>query len=168
MSPKERGRAQTIIHPLEPVYRADSKLLILGSFPSVKTREYGFFYGHPANRFWPLMAALFQEDVPMEIPDRREFLLRHKIAVYDSIYQCDIIGSSDASIQHVIPTNLQRIFAAADIRRVFCNGATSYFYYQKYHAKDSGIPGIKLPSTSPANARYRLADLLKEWKIILD
>ena len=168
MAPKEQGRAQTITHPLEPVYRADSKLLILGSFPSVKTREYGFFYGHPANRFWPLMATLFEESVPVEIQERRAFLLRHKIAVYDSIYQCDIVGSSDASIQHVIPTDLQRIFATADIRRVFCNGATSYFYYQKYHAKDSGIPGIKLPSTSPVNARYRLADLLEEWKIILD
>lgn len=168
MAPKEQGRAQTITHPLEPVYRADSKLLILGSFPSVKTREYGFFYGHPANRFWPLMATLFEESVPVEIQERREFLLRYKIAVYDSIYQCDIVGSSDASIQHVIPTDLQRIFATADIHRVFCNGATSYFYYQKYHAKDSGIPGIKLPSTSPANARYRLTDLLEEWKIILD
>lgn len=168
MSQKEQAGSQTIIHPLEPVYRADSRLLILGSFPSIKTREYGFFYGHPANRFWPLMAALFEESVPMEIHERRDFLLRHKIAVYDSIYQCDIIGSSDASIQHVIPTDLQRIFAAADIRHVFCNGATAYFYYQKYHAKDSGISGIKLPSTSPANARYRLDDLLKEWKIIVD
>lgn len=164
----KKTKAQTIIHPLEPLYREDSKLLILGSFPSVKTREYGFFYGHPSNRFWPLMAALFKESISPEINARRDFLLRHQIAVYDSIYQCEILGSSDASIQHVIPADLHKIFAAAKIRQVFCNGATAYYYYQKYHAKESGIQGIKLPSTSPANARYRLVDLLDDWKIILD
>lgn len=168
MAPKEQGKIQTIIHPLEPLYREDSKLLILGSFPSVKTREYGFFYGHPLNRFWPLMAALFQETISTQIKDRRDFLILHKIAVYDSIYQCDIVGSSDASIKNVIPTDLQPIFDTADIRQVFCNGAASYHFYQKYHAEKSGIPGIKLPSTSPANARYRLEDLVNEWKKILN
>ena len=167
MPAKISSPAQTIIHPLKPLYRADSKLLILGSFPSVKTREYGFFYGHPFNRFWPLMAALFQEEISTKIEDRRAFLLRHKIAVYDSIYQCDIVGSSDASIQNVVPTNLRPIFETAEIRQVFCNGQTSYYYYQKYHAESCGIQGVKLPSTSPANARYRLDDLVKEWQSVV-
>lgn len=166
MSKTEASQPQTIIHPLEPLYREDSKVLILGSFPSVKTREYGFFYGHPQNRFWPLMAALFQEDISTEIEDRRDFLLRHQIALYDSIYQCDIVGSSDASIQKVIPSNLTPIFAIADIRQVFCNGSTSYQYYQKYHAEACGLPGVKLPSTSPANARFRLDDLLEAWQVV--
>lgn len=166
MSAKVPKSMQTIVHPLEPLYRADSQLLILGSFPSVKTREYGFFYGHPANRFWPLMSLLFGENISTDIADRRAFLLRHKIAVYDSIYQCDIIGSSDASIQNVVPSDLNPIFETANIQQVFCNGQTAYHYYQKYHAENSGIPAIKLPSTSPANARYRLDDLLDEWQVV--
>ncbi len=166
MPKREEPAIKTIVHPLDPLYREDSKILILGSFPSVKTREYGFFYGHPYNRFWPLMEALFNETIPNTIEGRRDFLLRHKIAMYDSIYQCDIVGSSDASIRNVVPSDLNKIFATANIRQVFCNGATSYRYYQKYHEKESGIRGIKLPSTSPANARYRLEDLLEEWKKI--
>lgn len=168
MKAPEQGSAQTIIHPLKPVYQEDSKLLILGSFPSVKTRAYGFYYGHPLNRFWPLMAALFQETLPTSIPMRRDFLLRHGIALYDSIYQCDIVGSSDSSIRRVIPSNLQPIFATADIRQVFCNGSTAYLYYQKYHAEKYGLPGLQLPSTSPANARYRLADLVTAWKEVAE
>ncbi|MGF3067027.1 DNA-deoxyinosine glycosylase [Facklamia sp. P12945] len=158
---------QTIIHPLKPFYKKDSKILILGSFPSVKTREYGFFYGHPQNRFWPLMEKLFNEALSSNIEERRKFLMNHKIAVYDSIYQCDIVGSSDASIKNVIPSNLKMIFDKASIQQVFCNGTTSYKYYQKYHAKDMGIRGIKLSSTSPANARFRLDDLFLEWKKII-
>ena len=159
---------QTIKHPLSPLYSSQSKLLILGSFPSVKTREYGFFYGHPQNRFWPLMEQLFRVELSTNIEERRKFLLNHHLAVYDSIYQCDIIGSSDASIQNVLPADLAPIFQTADIQQVFCNGATSFKYYKKYHAKQSGITGVQLPSTSPANARYRLDDLLKEWSVVLN
>lgn len=168
MSQIETKPTQTIIHPLEPVYNADSRLLILGSFPSVKTRQYGFYYGNPLNRFWPLLATLFHESTPKTITERRTFLLRHHIAMYDSIYQCDIAGSSDATIRHVIPSDLQPLFAAAPIHRVYCNGATAYRYYQCYHAQKTGIPGVKLPSTSPANARYRLDDLVEAWKAILE
>lgn len=167
MTQKNESKYQTISHPLEPLYRKDSKILVLGSFPSVKTREYGFFYGHPNNRFWPIMEALFQEDLGREIGERKDFLLRHQIAVYDSIYQCDIVGSSDASIKNVVPSNLSVIFEEATIQAVYCNGGTSYKYYQKYHAEKSAIKGTKLPSTSPANARYRLDDLIEEWKVIL-
>lgn len=159
---------QTITHPLKPLYNKDSKILILGSFPSVKTREYSFFYGHPQNRFWPLMENLFGEKLSTDIEERRAFLLKHKIAVYDSIYQCDIIGSSDATIKNVIPSELGSIFETAGITQVFCNGGASFKYYQHYHAKKTGIKAIKLPSTSPANARFRLEDLVKEWAKILE
>ncbi|MDU5978128.1 MAG: uracil-DNA glycosylase family protein, partial [Finegoldia magna] len=99
-----KGNYETIVHPLSPLYDENSKILILGSFPSVKTREYGFFYGHPQNRFWKLMEKLFDVDLDVSIEDRKKFLLEHNIAVYDSIYQCDIIGSSDSSIKNVVPS----------------------------------------------------------------
>lgn len=164
----ENNKYQTIVHPLQPLYKEDSKILILGSFPSVKTREYGFFYGHPQNRFWQLMEKIFNENLSTEIDERRSFLIGHKIAVYDSIFQCDIIGSSDSSIKNVIPSDLSIVFKNANIKQVFCNGGTSYKYYKKYHAKKTGIDGIQLPSTSPANARYSLDDLIREWRLILD
>ncbi|HCY06907.1 MAG: DNA-deoxyinosine glycosylase [Erysipelotrichaceae bacterium] len=157
---------QTITHPLKPLFQADSKILILGSFPSVKTREYGFFYGHPQNRFWPLLERIFNVKLSIDIEERRAFLLKHNIAVYDVIYQCDIIGSSDASIQNVIPSDLSRIFNEADIKKVFCNGGTSYRFYKKYQEKKTGFKAIQLPSTSPANARYSIDDLYSQWKII--
>lgn len=157
----------TIIHPLKPLFDENSKILILGSFPSIKTREYGFFYGHPQNRFWKILEILFDEELSRDIKERKEFLLRHKIALYDSIYKCDIIGSSDASIKNVIPSDLGIIKESANIEKVFCNGGTSFKYYEKYHAKKLKIEAEKLPSTSPANARYRLEDLLEEWSMIL-
>lgn len=163
----EEDNYKTIVHPLKPLYREDSKILILGSFPSVKTREYGFFYGHVQNRFWRVMEVLFKEELSDDIDERKDFLLRHKIALYDSIYKCDIVGSSDASIKNVVPADLKRIIKEADIREVFLNGSTSYKYYKKYHEKKLKLEGVKLPSTSPANARYRLDDLVNEWRVIL-
>lgn len=165
---EKNSRYETIVHPLKPLYNKDSKVLILGSFPSIKTREYGFFYGHPQNRFWPVMETLFETNLSTDIEERRNFLLNNNIAVFDSIYQCDIIGSSDSSIQNVIPSNLSEVFGMGNIKQVFCNGATSLKYYKKYHEKKTGIKAIKLPSTSPANARFRLDDLVKEWKQILE
>ncbi len=159
---------QTITHPLRPLFQADSKILILGSFPSVKTREYGFFYGHPQNRFWPLLERIFEVNLNTDIEERRAFLLDNHIAVYDVIYRCDIIGSSDASIQNVVPSDLSPIFKKADIRQVFCNGGTSYRYYRKYQESKTGAKAIQLPSTSPANARASMDDLYDKWKIIRD
>lgn len=164
----EKNKYLTIIHPLEPLYNYESKILILGSFPSVKTREYGFFYGHPQNRFWPLMEILFGEKLSREIEERKTFLYKHKIAVYDSIFKCDIIGSSDASIKNVVPSDLTPIVEKANIGQVFLNGGTSYKYYKKYHANILGIDGIRLPSTSPANARFTVDNLTKRWKLIMD
>lgn len=165
---KNLNKYETITHPLKPLYNSDSKILILGSFPSVKTREYGFFYGHPQNRFWKIMETLFYESLSTDIEERKTFLLKNHIAVYDSIYKCDIIGSSDSSIQNAHPSDLSEIFKTAKIKQVFLNGTTSYKYYLKYHAKKSKIDGIKLPSTSPANASYTLDKLINNWKIILE
>ena len=157
---------QTVTHPFRPLFQTDSKILILGSFPSIKTREYGFFYGHPRNRFWPLLERIFGVKLSTDIEERRAFLLQHHLAVYDVIYRCDIIGSGDASIQNVVPSDLSPILKEADIRQIFCNGGTAYRYYQKYQEQKTGVNAIQLPSTSPANARYSMEDLYDRWKIL--
>jgi hypoxanthine-DNA glycosylase len=157
---------QTVTHPFRPLFQTDSKILILGSFPSIKTREYGFFYGHPRNRFWPLLERIFGVKLSTDIEERRAFLLQHHLAVYDVIYRCDIIGSGDASIQNVVPSDLSPILKEADIRQIFCNGGTAYRYYQTYQEQKTGVNAIQLPSTSPANARFSMDDLYHQWKII--
>ena len=156
-----------IIHPIPPVFDENSRVLILGSFPSVKSREQGFFYGHPQNRFWKVTAALFAEDAPQSIEEKRSFLLRNRIAVWDVIGSCDIVGSSDASIRNVTANDLSVILNAADIRAIFVNGKTAYAYFQKYTEPKIGRPAICLPSTSPANAAWSAEKLIEAWKEIL-
>jgi hypoxanthine-DNA glycosylase len=156
-----------ILHPIPPVFDENSRVLILGSFPSVKSREQGFFYGHPQNRFWKVTAALFAEDAPQSIEEKRSFLLRNRIAVWDVIGSCDIVGSSDASIRNVTANDLSVILNAADIRAIFVNGKTAYAYYQKYTEPKIGRPAICLPSTSPANAAWSVERLIEAWKEIL-
>ncbi len=151
------------LHNIDPVFDNHSEILILGSFPSIKSREMQFFYGHPQNRFWRVLAALKQEPVPQTIDEKKTFLLRNKIAVWDVIQSCDITGSSDSSIKNVIPNSLSRIFDAAPIRQVYTNGTTAHKLYQKYIGSDA----IRLPSTSPANAAYSLDRLIQEWRVIL-
>ena len=153
-----------IIHPIPPLYNLESQILILGSFPSVKSREQQFFYGHKQNRFWKVIAAVFEEPVPETIPDKKAFLLRNHIAVWDVIYSCDIEGSSDSSIRNVTPTNLKEIIQSSQIQRVFCNGKTSGQYYKKYQLAETGMEAAVLPSTSPANAAWKLEGLIAEWK----
>lgn len=155
------------MHPLKPLYDKNSKILILGSFPSIKTREYGFFYGHKQNRFWKILSGIFDEEIADTIEDKRAFLIKHNIAVWDSIYSCDIIGSSDSTIKNVVPTDLKPIIKGSRVDRIFCNGATSYKYFHQFSEKDLGIKGVKLPSSSPANAAYSINRLIDEWKIIL-
>lgn len=157
-----------IIHPIAPVYDENSKVLILGSFPSVKSREAHFFYGHPQNRFWKLMASVFEDDIPETIEEKRAFLLRHNIALWDVIKSCDIIGSSDASIKNVVPNDLSIILNAANIRNIFVNGKTAYKYYEKYTKPIIGREAICLPSTSPANAAWNMERLKNEWNILID
>ena len=156
-----------ILHPIPPTYDQNSRILILGSFPSVKSREMMYFYGHPQNRFWKVLAALFHEEVPMTVPERHAFLLRQRIAVWDSIGSCSITGSSDSSIRDVVPNDLTPILTSAPIEAIYCNGRKSWEMYHRYIEPDTGIEAVCLPSTSPANAACRLEDLILSWKVIL-
>lgn len=153
-----------IIHPFPPLYNSESNILILGSLPSVKSREQKFFYGHPQNRFWKMLGGIYNEEVPQTIEEKRQLVLRHKLAMWDTIYSCDIIGSSDSSIKNVEPSNLLPIIQGSKISKVICNGKTSGKYYEKYQMKQTGIPAVILPSTSPANAAYSLEKLIDIWK----
>ena len=141
-----------INHPIEPIYDKNSKILILGSFPSVKSREHMFFYAHPQNRFWRVLSAIFDTPIPNTIEDKRNFLLSSKIALWDVISSCEITGSSDSSIKNVIPNDLTCILSYADIKRIFVNGKTAEKYYNKYIRSTINREAICLPSTSPANA----------------
>jgi len=158
---------QIIVHPIAPTFNEHSRVLILGSFPSVKSREMMYFYGHPQNRFWKIMAALFGETVPETVTEREAFLLRNRVAVWDSIRQCTITGSSDASIRDVIPNDLSPILDAAPIEQIFCNGKKSWDMYHRYIEPETGRKAICLPSSSPANAAWSLEKLTQAWSIIL-
>ena len=158
-----------IIHPFEPLFDENAEILILGSLPSVKSREQGFFYGHKQNRFWRLMARLYGEPEPAydDIEAKKAIILNNHIALWDSIYSCDIIGSSDSSIKNVAPTDLKRVVEQSHVRRVYCNGSTSGKYYEKYHEARLGIRAVTLPSTSPANAAWTLERLTEAWSVVL-
>lgn len=156
-----------IVHPFPPLYDESSKILILGSLPSVKSREQLFFYGHPQNRFWKVIAALTDENVPMTIDEKKQLLHKHHIALWDTIYSCDIVGSSDSSIKNVVPTNIEPIINNSKITKIFCNGNTSGKYYKKYQQNNIGIEAVVLPSTSPANAAFSLEKLLEVWQKLI-
>lgn len=155
-----------IIHPIPPLFDADCKILILGSFPSVKSREAMFFYGHPQNRYWKLIARLFDEPIPGTIEQKKQLALSRHIAMWDTIHSCTIIGSSDSSIKDVVPNDLSVILDHSTVNMIFCNGATSYKLYTKYIYPVTRIEAVKLPSTSPANAAYSLDKLADEWSVI--
>ena len=155
-------------HEIPPVYDENSKILILGSFPSVKSRENHFFYHHPQNRFWRVLAAIVGCDTPNSIEEKKEFLLKNNIAVWDVIASCEIEGSSDSSIKNVVVNDFSFIMDNANIKQIFCNGGKSFDLYKKYCQKTTNLKAIKLPSTSPANARFSLDKLISEWKIIED
>ena len=145
---------QPAAHPFPPLWDEGSRVLILGSFPSVRSREALFFYGHPQNRFWRVMAAVLGCPVPQTIEEKRQMLHSHHVALWDVIASCSIEGSSDSSIRDVVPNDLSRILSTADIRAIFCNGKTSWNYYRKYQESATGIPAVSLPSTSPANVSF--------------
>ena len=155
-----------LFHPIPPVYDRRSEVLILGSFPSVRSRETAFFYGHPQNRFWKVTAAVFGVKEPVTVEEKKSFLLENHIAVWDVIGSCDIEGSSDSSIRNVTVNDLRIILETADIRAVYVNGKTAYKYYQKYSQKFTGRSAECLPSTSPANASWDLARLIEAWSCI--
>ncbi len=156
-----------IDHPIPPLYDKDSRILILGSFPSVKSREAAFFYGHPRNRFWEVVSGLLSQPLPVTVEEKKAFLHQEHIALWDSIKSCDIIGSSDSSIRNVEANDLSVILETAGIRQIFCNGAKSHEYYDRYIRPVTGMPAVKLPSTSPANAAFSSERLMREWKQIL-
>ena len=161
-----RGDLIMVIHPIEPIYDKSSKILILGSFPSVKSREEGFFYGHKQNRFWKVVSEVFEEGEPVTIEEKKALLLRNKIALWDVIKSCDIVGSSDSSISNVVPNDLSIILSTADIKAIYVNGKTAHKYYKKYTEPVIKRSAICLPSTSPANAAWSMEKLLSAWKII--
>ena len=156
--------SERIVHPFPPIYNSESRILILGSFPSTASRMQEFYYGHPRNRFWPLLAALLGEAVPHSIQEKKQMLLRHYIALYDAVTACTITGSADASMQSIIPADLSSIFKEAPIQAVFANGTKAY----EVCIKQIGISAVKLPSTSPANARFGFEDILEAWKQLLE
>lgn len=154
---------ERIIHPFDPLYSENSRILILGSLPSVKSREEGFFYGHGRNRFWPLMARLLREPVPVTIEEKKALILGHQLALWDTIYSCDIKGSGDSSIRNVTPTDLGPVIAGSNIGLIICNGKTSGKYFERYQEKALGMKAVVLPSTSPANAAWSMERLAGEW-----
>jgi len=155
-------------HAFAPVFDETSRILILGTLPSVKSREQNFYYGHPQNRFWKVIAALCEEPVPETIMQKKAMLLRYNIAVWDVIAECDIHGSSDSSIRNVVPADLSVILDHAPVERIYANGAKAYELYRKYTYPVTGREIIKLPSTSPANAAFQMERLFAAWKMILE
>lgn len=168
MKAEKISDTQPVFHEIAPVYDKDSRILILGSFPSVKSREVGFFYGHPQNRFWKVLAGIFNVPVPVTIEEKKEMLLAHRIAVWDVIASCRIIGSSDSSIKDVVPNDLGKILSGAKIERICANGATAWRLYEKYTKTAAGMEAVKLPSTSPANAAWNLERLIACWKTYIN
>ena len=157
---------QRIRHPFGPLFSPESRILILGSFPSVKSREQNFFYGHPQNRFWKVIAALFDQPVPATIPEKKELILSHGLALWDSIASCVITGSSDASIRDVRANDLRIILDSCSIERIYCNGRKSHEMYNKYILPVLGREAVCLPSTSPANAQWSLEKLTAAWAVL--
>lgn len=157
---------QRLEHIFGPVFDKNSEILILGSFPSVKSREISFYYGHPQNRFWKVLEAVCGEKVGNTVEEKRAFLLKNRIALWDVIDSCDIVGSSDSSIKNVAPVDITVVLNNCNIRRIFVNGSTAAKLYEKYLKPVTGIEAIPLPSTSPANAAYSLEKLIDQWRII--
>ena len=158
--------SERVTHPFPPFCEAGARVLILGSFPSVKSREQGFFYGHPMNRFWRVTAAVFDAPVPKTIPEKRAFLAAHGIALWDVIHACTINGSSDSSIRDVEPNDLAALLRAAPIEAIFTNGKTAHRYYERYQRDALGREAVCLPSTSPANAAWSPKRLAAAWSVI--
>ena len=152
-----------LTHTFEPIYNKDSKILILGSFPSVKSREIDFYYGHPQNRYWKVLANILEVPVPETPDEKRKMLLDNHIAIWDVIHSCSIIGSSDSSIKDVVVNDFSEILQNSQVKTIFVNGGKAYELYHKYAEKMTGMKAVKLPSTSPANAAWNLERLCETW-----
>jgi len=155
------------LHNIDPLFDESSKILILGSFPSVKSREMKFFYGHPQNRFWKIISSLYDEKVPVTIEEKKKLILKNHLALWDVIASCDITGSSDSSIRNVKANDLNLILNNVKIEKICVNGKTAEKLYRKYLEEDTGRKAVYLPSSSPANAAYSLEELIRIWGDIL-
>ncbi len=153
-----------VSHTFVPVFDSRSRLLILGTMPSVKSRESGFYYGHPRNRFWQVLAALANTQPPMTVAEKKAFLLSHGVAIWDVLHSCEIHASSDASIRREVPNDMREILSVVPIAHIYCNGAAACRLYEKHCLAQTGIPAVQLPSTSPANAAFSLDKLVMLWE----
>lgn len=157
------SKEERLSHEFQPIYNQDSRILILGTFPSVKSRENNFYYGHPQNRFWRLIAAITECEIPVSIEQKKELLLMNRIALWDVISECEITGSSDSSIKNVVPSDLSIVLTQCEISRIYANGNTAAKLFQRYSKPFTNMGITLLPSSSPANASYSLDRLLESW-----
>lgn len=153
-----------VVHTIAPVFDGSSRVLVLGTMPSPKSRESGFYYGHPQNRFWRVMAALFDEPLPQTNAEKEALVLRHGIALWDVLAECTIEGAADGTIAECVPNNIASVLARAPIEKVFCTGAKATELYRKYCEPPTGVPCTRLPSTSPANAATSLEQLIEAYR----
>lgn len=153
-----------IVHPVEALFNENSEILILGTFPSVKSREAKFFYGHPQNRFWRVMARLCDAELPQTVEDKKKLILDNHFALWDVIHSCDVEGSADSSIKNVVPNDISVILKNSKVSRIFVNGKKAESLYKKYLEKETGITAVCLPSTSPANASWSEDRLTEYWR----
>lgn len=156
-----------IIHSIEPVFDTESRVLILGTMPSPKSREVQFYYGHPQNRFWRVLAAVLGEEVPQSVPEKKAMLLQHRIALWDVLAECEITGASDSSIRNPVANDLSVILDHAPVQAVFTTGATAWKLYTRLQKPHTGIEAVRLPSTSPANCAVKMEALTEAYKAIL-
>lgn len=156
-----------VTHEFPALYDRNSRVLLLGSIPSPKSREQGFYYGHPQNRFWKVLAAVLGEAVPETIPQKKAMLKKHHIALWDVLESCTIVGASDTSIEDVVPNKISELVQATHVERIFCTGATAHKLFQKYCAQDAGMDAEKLPSTSPANCAVSFEKLVEAYSKVL-
>ena len=165
--PTSKATRTRVTHEFPALYDRESQVLMLGSIPSPKSREMAFYYGHPQNRFWKVMAAVLGEDVPETIPQKKAMLKKHHIALWDVLDSCTIVGASDTSIEDPVVNNISELVKKSKVSRIFCTGATAYNLYKKFCANDVGMEATKLPSTSPANCAVSLEKLIEAYKEIL-
>ena len=166
--PASKATRTRVTHEFPALYDRESQVLMLGSIPSPKSREMAFYYGHPQNRFWKVMAAVLGEDIPETIPQKKAMLKKHHIALWDVLDSCTIVGASDTSIEDPVVNNIGELVKKSKVSRIFCTGATAYNLYKKFCANDVGIEAIKLPSTSPANCAVSLEKLVEAYKVIFE
>ncbi|MCQ2512619.1 MAG: DNA-deoxyinosine glycosylase [Lachnospiraceae bacterium] len=162
----EKNKYIHVTHEFEPLFDERSEILILGSIPSPKSREQAFYYGHPQNRFWKVMAAVLNENIPETIEEKKQMMAKHHIALWDSLEECDIIGASDSSIRNPVPTDIPGLIRKTKIKKVFATGTSAYKFYQKFNYPLTGIEAVKLPSTSPANAACSFDKLVESYQVI--